>query len=196
MRRLFNLVLILFINMFALAVSAQETADTIKQMLIERDREIKNVLGPEGSDYTDDQREQLKAMINNIIDFEAMSKEALAETYNEITDEQRTEFVDLFTAIISDNSLNKLDIYRARVTYNEVEVNGNDVLVKTMAELDDVRTPVDYKFHLKDGEWLITDMSIDDVYTAVSYNRQFERIIRRRGFDALMDSLRKRAARS
>ena len=64
-----------------------------------------------------------------------------------------------------------------------------------MAELDEVRTPVDYKMKWKSNEWVISDMSIDDVYTAESYNRQFQRIIARRGFDALMESLRKRAAR-
>lgn len=64
-----------------------------------------------------------------------------------------------------------------------------------MAELDEVRTPVDYKMKRQGDEWVITDMSIDDVYTAESYNRQFQRIIARRGFDALMDSLRRRAAR-
>ena len=39
-------------------------------------------------------------------------------------------------------------------------------------------------------------MSIDDVFTAESYNRQFQRIIRSRGFDYLMTTLRKRAERN
>ena len=43
--------------------------------------------------------------------------------------------------------------------------------------------------------WMITDMSIDNVSTADSYNRQFQGIIRKRGFDALLTSLRKRAER-
>ena len=68
-------------------------------------------------------------------------------------------------------------------------------MVKTTAELDEVRTPVDYRMRYDGEEWVITDMSIDDVYTAESYNNQFQRIIAKRGFDALMKSLRKRANR-
>ncbi|MCR9132736.1 MAG: ABC transporter substrate-binding protein [bacterium] len=194
-----------FISLFVwifLAISLQTTAfaqtdsDGIKSLLEERDEEIKNILGPEGSEYTEEQRETLKTIINGIIDFEAMSKTALDDTYDEISEESRKEFVDLFSTIIRDNSLTKLDIYRAEVSYNEIEIDGEKALVQTMAELDEVRTPVDYKMEWKEGEWVITDMSIDDVYTAESYKRQFQRIIARRGFDALMDSLRKRAARA
>lgn len=194
-----------FISLFVwifLVISLQTTAfaqtdsDGIKSLLEERDEEIKNILGPEGSEYTEEQRETLKTIINGIIDFEAMSKTALDDTYEEISEESRKEFVELFSTIIRDNSLTKLDIYRAEVSYNEIEIDGEKALVQTMAELDEVRTPVDYKMEWKEGEWVIIDMSIDDVYTAESYKRQFQRIIARRGFDALMDSLRKRAARA
>jgi phospholipid transport system substrate-binding protein len=175
--------------------SAQTDAAGIQSLLEERDEEIKEILGPEGSEYTEEQRETLKTIINGIIDFEAMSKTALDDTYSEISEENRKEFVDLFSTIIRDNSLTKLDIYRAEVSYNEINIEGEEALIQTMAEVDEVRTPVDYRMEWKNGEWVITDMSIDDVYTAESYRRQFQRIIARRGFDALMDSLRKRAAR-
>ena len=39
-------------------------------------------------------------------------------------------------------------------------------------------------------------MEIDDVSTAGSYNRQFQRIINQKGFESLMTSLRKRAERA
>jgi len=194
--RLFKKILsIVFFIGISLNAFAQQDADSIRLMLEERDVEIKSILGPEGSEYTNEQRETLKAIINGVIDFEAMSKTALDETFETISDESRIEFVDLFSSIIRDNSLTKLDIYRATVTYNEVTIDGDEALVQTMAELDEVRTPVEYKMKLKEGNWIITDMSIDDVYTAESYNRQFQRIIARRGFDALMESLRRRAAR-
>lgn len=175
---------------------AQDTGDDIKTMLVERDQEIKDLLGPKDSEYTDEQRENLKEIINGIIDFEEMAKQALDETYDTISEENRLEFVELFSTIIRDQSLNKLDIYRANVTYSKVDIDGEKANVETMAELDDIRTPVSYAMIKKNSEWVISDMVIDDVSTAGSYNRQFQRIIARRGFDSLMESLRKRAARS
>ncbi|WP_232803186.1 MlaC/ttg2D family ABC transporter substrate-binding protein [Gracilimonas amylolytica] len=192
--RLTLIVLLTFIGFNS--VLAQSADQEIKNLLEQRDEQIKELMGPEGTEYTDDQRSELKEIINGIIDFEAMAKEALDETFNTISEEQRTEFVELFSTIVRDQSLNKLDIYRAKVTYNSITANGDEARVETLAQLDDVRTPVNYDMQKKEGEWFITDMEIDDVSTAGSYNRQFQRIINQKGFDSLMTSLRKRADRA
>jgi phospholipid transport system substrate-binding protein len=175
---------------------AQSAEQEIRDMLDERDQEIKELLGPKGNEYTQEQRDLLKDIINDVIDYRALAEQALGNTFNEISDEERDEFVSLFSTIIRDNSLNRLDIYRAEVTYNGIEVNDDNAFVRTTAQLDNVRTSVDYAMERNNGEWVITDMSIDEVSTAESYNRQFQSIIRQRGFDALMQSLQRRAARS
>ena len=175
---------------------AQQTAEEIKVMLEQRDNQIKELVGPEGTDYTDEQRQKLKEIINGVINFEAMAKEALEETYDTISTDKRTEFVDLFATIVRDQSLNKLDIYRAKVTYQDIQVEGDEARVETLAQLENVRTPVNYEMSYQNGAWVIVDMEIDDVSTASSYNRQFQRIINQRGFDPLLESLRKRAARA
>lgn len=190
--------LALLITLFTLSgtATAQDGPDEIKEMLESRDNEIKELLGPSGNDFSQEQRDRLKDIINGIIYYPAMAEVALGDTYDEIEEETRQEFVDLFATMIRDNSLNRLDIYRADVNYNDISVNGELATVNTTAQLEDVRTSVDYQMEVINNEWRITDMSIDDVSTAESYNRQFQSIIRKRGFDALMDSLRRRAART
>jgi phospholipid transport system substrate-binding protein len=186
-----------FITLFiASSLFAQNPESEIRQMLDERDREIKELLGSEGTQYTQEQRDKLKDIINDVIDYRAMAQQALGATYDEISEEKRDEFTSLFATIIRDNSLNRLDIYRASISYNSIEVNGNSALVNTTAQLDNVRTTVAYDMDKRNGEWYITDMTIDDVSTVESYNRQFQSIIRQRGFDALLQSLQRRAARS
>ncbi|MGF1670989.1 MAG: phospholipid-binding protein MlaC [Balneolaceae bacterium] len=175
---------------------AQSQQDEIKTLLESRDQEIKEILGPEGDDYTQEQRNRLKDIINGIIDFESMASYALGETFNEISEDERVEFVSLFSTIIRDNSLNRLDIYRADVSYEEINITNGKAKVRTIAQLENVRTPVFYDLRLEDGEWVITDMIIDDVSTAESYNRQFQSIIRKRGYEALKSSLERRAARA
>jgi len=102
--------------MFASAPGLQQTlfaqvdSSSVHQLLKERDREIKELLGPEETEYTQQQREQLKDIINGIIDYRAMAKTALAETYDTLSVDQRNEFVDLFSTIIRDQSLNRLEI--------------------------------------------------------------------------------------
>ncbi|XWN37966.1 MAG: ABC transporter substrate-binding protein [Balneola sp.] len=193
-RRIFS-ILVLVLGMVSL-VQAQTAEDEIKTLLEQRDQQVKTLLGPKGSEYSEGQRAEIKDIINGVIDFESMAKYALEDTYNTLSNEVQTEFVELFATIIRDQSLNKLDIYRAEVTYNSIVVDGNSATVKTYAELDDVRTPVDYTMSKEKSEWVITDLILDEVSTAESYNRQFQRIIKRKGFDSLLSTLRKRAARS
>jgi phospholipid transport system substrate-binding protein len=187
----------IFISLFfAGMVMAQDGEQEIREMLNERDEEIKELLGPEGTSYTDEQRADLKEIINGVIDFRSMAQYALGDTYNEISEERRDRFVELFATVVRDQSLNRLEIYRAEVEYDQVDVNGDQATVQTVAQLENVRTPVGYEMERRNGEWVVTDFSIDGVSTAESYNTQFQNIIRQRGFDALFNSIERRAARA
>jgi len=91
--------------------------------------------------------------------------------------------------------MNKLDIYRADITYNEINVESDSAYVKTMAVLENVKTPVSYTMEREDSNWVVTDFAVDEVSTAKSYRRSFQNIIRRKGYQALYNSLKKRAER-
>jgi phospholipid transport system substrate-binding protein len=192
--------LFIIITTFLITASSvfafQNDKDQLRQLLESRDSQIKTLLGPQGSDFSQEQRNEIKEIINGIIDFRSMAAYALDETYNTISEDNREEFVNLFSTIVRDQSMNRLDIYRADVEYEEITIDGNEALVKTTATLDNTRIPVDYTLKKDEGDWVITDMIIDRVSTAESYNRQFQSIIRQRGFDALLQSLRRRAART
>ena len=198
MKKIFKQVFLLSQILFLIIplLFAQSESDEIRQMLESRDAEIKEILGPEGKEYTQEQRDRLKDIINGVIDFEAMAAYALGSTYDELSEEEKDEFVSLFSTIIRDNSLNKLDIYRADVSYENIDISDGNARVETIAQLEDVRTPVFYDMEKENSEWVITDMIIDDVSTAESYNRQFQSIIRKRGYNSLKQSLEKRAARA
>lgn len=187
-----TLVLLTFNVNFAQALSASDSND-IKQLMQRRDAEIKALIGPKGTKHTLDQTEKLKTFINDMVDFEAMAKMALQDTWVVATIIQQREFVELFSKIIRDQSLAKPDIYRASVTYQDVTVNGSNALVKTTTVVENIRTPVSYAMAKKGSKWFITDIVIDNVSTAASYQKSFQNTIRRRGFEALLEALRKRA---
>ncbi len=188
--------IIAFILLFVvwLPVEAQSPdATAIRQLMERRDRQIKTLLGPSGSTYTESQREQLKEIINGIMDYDAMARIALQESYNTATPAQRTEFVKLFSQVIRDQSLAKLDVYRAQVVYDNITTDGRKAKVETTAIFNNVRTPVWYNLEKRGTGWVITDMAVDNVSTAESYRRSFQSVIRRRGFDGLLENLRRRA---
>jgi phospholipid transport system substrate-binding protein len=196
--RNYRYILFLWVFLFPNLVIAQpsQAAEDVRELMESRDFQIKQLLGAEGSEYSSNQRDELKDIVNGIIDFTEMAKTALEVTYDTISVEDRTEFVQLFSSIIRDQSLANLDIYRASVSYERIDGTTDSMYIETLAEWDNIRTPVHYIMSKNSGEWRIEDMSIDDVFTAESYNRQFQRIIRSRGFDYLMSTLRKRAERN
>ena len=171
--------------------AAQDPAREIRQLLEERDREIKRVLGDKAT-FTADQREMLKEVINNGIDFEAMSRHALGEFWTSATPAQRSEFVDVFSEIVRAQSLSNLDVYRSKVTYKDITVNGQTADVVTTTVYKDVPTEVTYVMGLNEGAWMVRDIILDDVSTADGYARSFQTVIRKKGFDALMTSLNKK----
>lgn len=192
LNRAFSLLLAgLFLFGAVTTAQAQDTAREIRQMLEQRDREIKTMLGNK-STFTPQQREQLKSLINDNIDFEAMSRQALGPHWNGLSAQQRQEFVDVFSDIVRNQSLSNLDVYRARVTYGDINVDGDSAHVTTTTVYKDVPTEVAYVLGLKNGQWRVQDIVLDNVSTAEGYARSFQTVVRKRGFDALMSSLRKK----
>lgn len=186
--------IILSLALSAVTITANSDREQeVRTVLEQRDEQIKELLGPEGTEYTEEQRERIRSIVNDMMDYREMGRYALAEKFDELDTEQQDEFVDLFSTIIRDQSLRRLEIYRAEVIYDDIEVDDDRALVTTTAILDNRRIPVLYRMNKSDREWMITDMSVDNAWTAESYRRSFQNIIRRRGFDALIENLRRRA---
>ena len=177
---------------FAIPVLAQTNDKAaILAMLQERDKEVKSVLGTQ-TKFTTDQKDQLRGLINDVINFESMSKAALGSHWDGLTPDQQTAFVDVFSQIVRLQSLGDLDPYRAKVTYGEVTIEGNKAKVETKAVFKDVPTQVDYDLERTSTGWQVVDIWLDDVGTVDGYARSFQSVIRKRGFDALMKSLNRR----
>jgi len=191
-------IFLVLISVIILASSsiAMGNPSQIRSLMQKRDAEIKTLIGPKGTKHSSEQTQKLKSIINDMVDFEAMAKTALQDTWNQATPAQRTEFVELFSKIIRDQSLAKPDIYRASVNYESIDVNGQKAIVKTTATFENVKTPVSYTMINRNNKWYITDIIIDNVSTAASYQRSFQSTIRKNGFASLIDALRKRANRA
>ncbi len=180
----------------AAPASAQNRTDAdrvaeVRALLERRDREIKALLG-DAETFTDEQREQLKAVINDGIDFEAMGRQALGKYWADLTPEQRAEFVEVFSDIVRAHSLSDLDAYRSKVTYDSIAVKGDSAYVSTTTTHKDVTVKVDYVLGYHDGQWWVYDIILDGVSTAEGYARSFQALIRKKGFDTLMERLRAR----
>ena len=182
-------------GLFVSPAQAQSPEQEVRTMLEKRDREIKQAIKPlidNPDSATQAQRDHAASLINDQIDFEEMGRLALGKYWADLTDEQRTEFVDVFGTIVRSQSLADLSAYNAAVAYDEVNVNGDKAHVKTTAAIDDKKLKVEYLMGSKDGVWWLYDIILDEVGTVDGYAVSFQSYIRKRGFDKFMTSLYKK----
>ncbi len=187
-------ILLTILSIPSVHAQSNDEAKEILHLLRERDREIKTLLGDKDV-FTEAQREKLKEVINANIDFEEMSRLALGPFWKELTDAQRKEFVSVFSEIVRDHSLSNLDIYRAKVLYDSVKVEGDSAVAYTTAIYKDTPSRVYYILKKKDNRWVVVDIILDGVSTVEGYARSFQNVIRRKGFDALMNALHRKLER-
>ena len=173
---------------------SQNRSEEIRELLTERDRQLKDVLGQKES-FTEEQRKRITELVNGIIDFRRMAQIALGPHWNDLTPEQRTNFVDVFSQIVRAQSLSDLGVYRSQVTYEDIEVEGDSAHVVTSTVYQDTPTKVEYIMEHEEDGWQAYDIILDDVSTAQGYARSFQTVIRKRGFDTLMTSLNKKLAK-
>jgi len=173
------------------AQGQQSTQAEIRQMLEKRDQQIKSILSG-GGDYTQEQRERLKELINGVLDFRAMAKTALGTHWDTLSTDRRDEFVSVFRDVVRAQSMSDLDVYNSKVTFDQISVQGDSAFVRTMTEYEGTKTPVEYILKHRNEEWKAEDIIVDGVSTAEGYARSFQTVVRKRGFSALMKSLRKK----
>lgn len=167
------------------------TESEIRQMLEERNTEIKSILSG-SEDYSQEQRDRLTELINGIIDFRMMGKTALGPHWDDLSSEQKEEFVDVFRDVVRAQSMSDLNVYNSKITFDQISVQDDSAFVRTMTEYEGSRTPVDYVLKRRHDEWKAEDIIVDEVSTAEGYARSFQTVIRKRGFDALMQTLEKK----
>jgi phospholipid transport system substrate-binding protein len=176
----------------AWAQGQQAAQEEIRTMLEQRDRQIKSILSG-SSDYTPEQRAQLKKLINGVLDFRAMAETALGPHWDTLSTERRDQFVDVFRDVVRAQSMSDLGVYNSKVTFDQISVQGDSAHVRTTTEYQGTQTPVVYLLERQDdGEWKAEDIVLDGVSTAEGYARSFQSVMRKRGFEALMTALEKK----
>ena len=197
LRRIASIVLVglMGLSLFVAPAWAQGAEQAIRTMLENRDRDIKAAVKPlidTPTTATEAQRQKAASLINDQIDFEEMGRQALGKYWADLTETQRTEFVDVFADIVRSQSLADLGIYNASVVYEEIRVDGEEAYVKTATTYQDKQATVEYILGLKDDTWWLSDIILDEVSTVEGYARSFQSAVRKRGFDGLMKSLYKK----
>ena len=175
----------------AAEIQAAEADSGLIEMMRARDRAIQDIVRSETEGSTEAEREQLKAIVGELFDFQRLSRTSLGRYWKERTDAERGEFVGLYRRLIEKNYADpKLYTKSDKIEYLGAEVEGAEAVLKTMVYYKSEKSTIDYRFHTVDGRWLIYDMVIDDLSIARNNRSQFYKEIRKSSYEGLVQKLK------
>jgi len=143
-------------------------------------------------------RDHLRQVMETFIDYGELSRLTLPGTWDKLKRKQRIEFTNEFKQMIQRTYVNKFNpkskfsiTYNGKVKYKKC----GKAFVSTTIHSGKSEADVDYSFRKKDGKWWAYDVIIDEISMMRKYRRQFVRIVKRDGFDALLSKIHKRNIR-
>ena len=147
---------------------------------------------------------QRKSEILNIVseyfNFEEMAKRALGRPWKDQAPDKRQEFVQLFTQLIFNTYINRLEKYtgsKERVFYDSEKMDGDYAIVRThIVYQGNDNVEIEYRLRRDVGEWKVYDVVVEGISIVENYRSQFASILTNESFDCLLGRLRQKIDQS
>ena len=174
---------------------AGEPTDHIKKTT---DKMITILSDPVLKNNVEERRKMLRNAVNERFDWREMARRSLADHWKSLSEEEKKEFVPLFTDLLENTYMNRIENYSGdKVDYDDEKVKGEYSLVKVTIFTDkQVAIPVAYKMKKKGPEWMIYDVSIEGVSLVNNYRQQFDSVILSSSYQGLLEKLKEKAAKN
>jgi len=158
------------------------------------DRVIQTLKRPDLKDKAkrDARRKILREEIQPVFDFGEMARRSLGIHWRERTPEEKAQFVKLFTELLENSYLGKIESYQGeRIRYLGERVDPPRAEVHTMIETTrQQEIPVDYRMLLEGDQWKIYDVVVEGISLVNNYRSQFGSVLERSSFSQLLGKLR------
>lgn len=142
----------------------------------------------------------MNAVVIPVVDFEKVSRIVLGKHWRVASSEQRSRFVNAFAKLlINTYSEALMQVGDADIAYSsDTKSAKEEIIVKTVVSGKSFNKAIsmDYRFHYKDGGWLLYDVSVEGMSFALNYRATFAQEISSMGIDRLIDSISARRQES
>lgn len=141
-------------------------------------------------------RERLRQAVYRRFGFEEMARRALGRHWRDLNDNQRQEFVALFSDLLERSYIAKIESAgtgsKVDYTRESIDEEGYASVQSVVTNPLDSQIEVEYRLLQRDGTppWEVYDIVIEGVSLINNYRTQFNNIIHRTSYDALVKQLR------
>jgi phospholipid transport system substrate-binding protein len=124
-----------------------------------------------------------------------MARRSLGSQWKRLSPEQQEEFVQLFTRLLEDSYLDKIESYQGeKVQYGKETVDNDYAQVETkIIDTKGHEFSVNYRLHNVNGNWKVYDVVIEDVSLVNNYRAQFNRVLANSSVEELLKRMKERA---
>ncbi len=142
----------------------------------------------------DERRKLLEKVVGERFNYEEMSKRALGAPWNQLNDQEKQEFVQLFRTLLTNSYADKVEGYSGEgVQYLNERTEKDYAEVRTKVVSGKAEIPLDYRLLNKSGDWRVYDVVVDGVSLVNNYRGQFAKILRSSSYADLVEQLRKKS---
>jgi phospholipid transport system substrate-binding protein len=145
-----------------------------------------------GPDKAEAKKSSIRDVVDDVIDWEEMSRRSLGIHWQKRTDEEKKEFVRLFSQLIEKTYRDKVEDYSGeRVNYVGERIDGDYAEVESrIVTSKNTEIPVNYKMSRKQGKWWVYDIVIEGVSFVNNYRTQFNSILASSSYPGLVKQLK------
>lgn len=140
-------------------------------------------------------RRELRQLAEHNLDLAKMARGSLGDHWDELTPAERNEYVSLFTAFIEDAYLVQIQDYaklNIDVTRESFTAPDYAQVFATVLQPHEEPLPIVFMLERNGDEWIVYDVSVEDVSMVENYHAQFDRVIRSEGMPKLLNDLRQK----
>jgi|SRR5262245_9384020 len=144
-----------------------------------------------------ERRRLLRAVADELFDFEEMSRRALGPHWRTLTEAQRRDFASLFADVLDRAYMSTIERFSGEtIVYTGERVEDDYATVFTrVVRRDRPEIPLDYRMCQRNGRWFSYDVTYEGVSFAANYRTQFNHIIQTSSYEELVKKLRGRVER-
>ncbi len=166
--------------------SIRGTVDEVLKIL--NDKELKAPAKHE------DRRQRLEKVVAARFDYSEMSRRSLGAQWNQLSDKDKQEFVDLFRTLLTNTYADRVETYSGEgVQYLNERTEKEYAEVRTKVLSGKTEIPMDYRLMNKSNDWHVYDVVVDGVSLVNNYRGQFSKILHTSSYPDLVDQLRKKS---
>ncbi|HMZ55442.1 MAG TPA: ABC transporter substrate-binding protein [Nitrospira sp.] len=166
--------------------SVRVTIDEVLKIL--NDKELKTPAKQE------DRRQRLEKVVAARFDYSEMSRRSLGAQWNQLSDKEKQEFVDLFRTLLTNTYADRVETYSGEgVQYLNERTEKEYAEVRTKVLSGKTEIPMDYRLMNKSNDWHVYDVVVDGVSLVNNYRGQFSKILHTSSYSDLVDQLRKKS---